>query len=115
MQLLKTVKLVLLWIPSLVVAYFFLDNGLTKIFFSSEMDKIGASTNLLISTGILLVLAVALFLSKKTLIYGTAFLVLYMIAIVFIHISKGKPFLLTASIVLLTLFAAYLRKTQLPS
>ena len=115
MQLLKTAKHLLLWIPSLVVAYFFLDNGLTKIFFSNGMDKIGASTNLLITSGIFLVLAVALFLSKKTLVYGTAFLVLYMTAIVFIHISKEKPFLLTASIVVLTLFAAYLRKTQLPS
>tara|TARA_R110000868_G_scaffold68720_2_gene203209 strand:+ start:117 stop:473 length:357 start_codon:yes stop_codon:yes gene_type:complete len=109
----KNLKLILIWIPSLLVAYIFLENGFTKIFYSNGMDKLGVSNTILIAVGFILIISVALFLYKKTLLYGAAILALYMTAIVFIHISKGKPFFLTFLIVLLTLFATYLRKTQL--
>lgn len=60
--------------------------------------------------GIGLLIAVALFPVNKTLILGTMLLAFYMTLIVFILIYKGKPFEIAILIVMLTVFAAYLRK-----
>lgn len=74
------------------------------------MDKVVTNKVVLIIVGSILLLATALFLVNKTLLWGTAFLALYMTFIVFIHLYKEKPFEVAALIVLATILSAYMRK-----
>ena len=103
----------LIWFPSILIAVFFIQNAFEKIFQSNEVSKLGLNSTSVILVGIFLLIATALFLIKKTVILGTAILASYMTFVVFVHINKGKPFLLTILIVLGTVFAAYLRRTKL--
>jgi hypothetical protein len=109
----KTIKTVLLWLPSIPIVIFFTQNALDKIIYSSQSDKLASNSAILILTGVALLLATALFLYEKTIIVGTAILTTYMTIIVFVHISKGKPFFLTILILLLTIIAGYIRITKL--
>lgn len=109
----KTIKTVLIWLPSLPIIIFFVQNAFDKIFYSNHSDKLVSNSTTIILTGVALLIATALFLYKKTIIVGTAILATYMAMVVFIHISKGKPFFLTLLIVLLTITAGYIRKTKL--
>ena len=103
----------LIWFPSILIAVFFIQNAFEKIFQSNEVSKLGLGSTSIILVGIFLLISTALFLIKKTLILGTAILASYMTFVVFVHINKGKPFLLTILIVLGIILAAYLRRTKL--
>ena len=105
-------KTALLWLPSVLLALIFVSNALHKILDSDQTDKIINNSTVLISTGIFLLLATALFLYNKTIYIGTVLLVLYMTLIIGIHMYKGKPFEVAALIVIATIFAAYIRKPK---
>ncbi|MBL4592602.1 MAG: hypothetical protein JKX68_02170 [Flavobacteriales bacterium] len=108
----KRIRKALIWLPSLVISTIFIQNGIGKIFHSDQMDKIVTNNTVIISVGIILLIATALFLYNKTIVLGTSILALYMTFIVFIHMYKGKPFEVVVLIVMCTIFAAYLRKPQ---
>ncbi|MEA5403272.1 hypothetical protein VB776_10125 [Arcicella sp. DC2W] len=108
----KIFKTTLIWLPSLLVASFFIQNSFEKIFHSNEISKLSLNSTSIMLVGIFLLISTALFLIEKTLIIGTVILASYMTFVVFVHISKGKPFLLTVLIVVGIIFAAYLRKAQ---
>lgn len=109
----KIIRTALIWLPSIVISMIFIQNGIGKIFHSNQMDKIVTNNTVIITVGIILLIATALFLYNKTIIWGTTILSLYMTFIVFIHLYKGKPFEVVVLIVMCTIFAAYLRKPQL--
>ncbi|PQJ32783.1 hypothetical protein BST92_13020 [Nonlabens arenilitoris] len=108
------VKTILLWLPSIPVIIFFVQNAFEKIIKHDQLDKIGTSPTLLITTGLVLLIAIGLFIYHRTILYGTLILSLYMTTIVVIHIHKGKGFYLTMLIIMGTLVAGWLRKTYLP-
>ncbi|MET3127488.1 glucan phosphoethanolaminetransferase (alkaline phosphatase superfamily) [Arcicella rosea] len=109
----KNFKTALIWLPSIIIALFFIQNAFEKIFQSNQISKLGLSNTSVIGVGIFLLIATTLFLFQKTVIIGASILASYMTFVVFVHINKGKPFLLTLLIVLVTIVAAYLRKTKL--
>ena len=74
------------------------------------MEKVVTNKVVIMSVGILLLIATALFLINKTMIWGAAFLALYMTFVVFIHIYKEKPFEVAGLIVFGTIISAYVRK-----
>lgn len=106
------IKKLLTWLPSLVILLFFIPNALHKLTHHNQTDKIIANSGIMIATGIFLLIAVALFLYPKTLVIGTALLVLYMTLIVGIHMYKGKAYEVTILIVMSTIFAAYIRQPK---
>lgn len=91
----------------------FIQNGLGKIFSSEQADKIVKNDTFFIIVGIILLIAVALFLINKTMLLGTIILAIYMVFISFIHWYKGKPFEVVILIIMGTIFAAYLRQPEL--
>jgi hypothetical protein len=107
------IKTVLTWLPSIPIIIFFVQNAFDKIFYSNQLDKLVANSTVLILTGIVLLIATALFLFERTIIVGTAILATYMTIVTFVHISKEKPFFMTILIVLLTIIAGYVRRTKL--
>ncbi len=109
----KYFKIILTWLPSLIILVFFIPNALNKIFYSNQMDKIVTSKSIMIVTGVFLLIASFLFLYNKTTLIGTTLLALYMTCIVFIHMYKGKPYEVAILIIMATIFAAYIRKPQL--
>ena len=113
MDLNKVLKTILTWLPSAIIALFYLPNALDKILHSNQTDKIVSDNTIMIITGIFLLIATALFLYNKTILIGTTLLALYMTFIVFIHMYKGKPYEVAILIVMATIFASYIRKPQL--
>lgn len=109
----KILRILLLWLPSVIITLFFVPNALDKILNSSQTDKIVANSSIMIATGIFLLVSTGLFLYNKTILIGTSLLALYMTFIVFIHMYKGKPYEVTILIVMATIFASYIRKPQL--
>lgn len=109
----KTLKTILIWLPSVIISLFYIPNAISKIFLLNTDDKIVSSSFILILTGVYLLLSTALFLYNKTIIIGTTFLAFYMTCIVFIHILKDKPYEVTILIIMATIFAAYIRMPQL--
>ena len=109
----KILKTLLSWLPSLIIALFYIPNALDKILNSNQTDKIVAKSTVMIVTGIFLLVSTTMFLYNKTILIGTALLSLYMTLIVFIHMYKGKPYEVTILIVMATIFASYIRKPQL--
>ena len=109
----KILKTLLSWLPSLIIALFYIPNALDKILNSNQTDKIVANSTVMIVTGIFLLVSTTMFLYNKTILIGTALLSLYMTLIVFIHMYKGKPYEVTILIVMATIFASYIRKPQL--
>lgn len=105
-------KTFLIWVPSILIAFIFIENGFGKILHADQQDKIIKNEGLLITTGILLLIATVLFLYNKTMLWGTMILALYMTLITGIHFYKGKPFEVTVLIVVGTILAAYLRKPE---
>ena len=101
----------MIWLPSLVIALYYIPNALDKLLDPNQTGKIVENAAVMITAGIFLLIATALFLYNKTILIGTSMLVLYMIFIVLIHMYKGKP----SEIVILvaTIFASYIRKPQL--
>jgi hypothetical protein len=108
----KNFETALTWLPSILVAIFFIRNAFEKIFQSDEISKLGLGTASIILVGVGLLVATALFLVQRTVIIGTVILAAYMAFVVVVHFIKGKPFVLTLVIVLVTVFAGYIRKTK---
>ena len=108
----KGLETSLIWVPSILIAIFFIKNAFEKIFQSNEITKLGLNNTSIIFVGILLLIATALFLMQRTLILGAAILALYMTFVLVVHIYKGRPFILTLFIVLAILVACYLRKAK---
>lgn len=113
MKLNKILRTFLIWLPTVIITFFYIPNALDKILNSNQTDKIVANSSLMIATGIFLLVSTALFLYNKTILIGTTFLALYMTFVVFVHMYKGKPYEGTILIVMATIFAAYIRKPQL--
>lgn len=113
MKIENSIRTVLIWLPSVMVSMVFIQNAMGKIFQSNQLDKIITNNTVIIIVGIILLVATALFLFNKTMIWGTTILASYMTCIVFIHMLKGKPFEVVDLIVIATIFAAYLRKPEL--
>ena len=109
----KVLKVLLMWLPSVIITLFFIPNALDKILNSNQTDKIVANGTIMISTGIFLLTATVLFLYNKTVLIGTTLLALYMTFIVFIHMYKGKPYEVAILIVMTTILASYMRKPHL--
>lgn len=107
------IKTLLVWLPSILVALFFVQNGLEKVFMSTELDKVGLSSTQIIIVGIVLLIATTFYLIDKTMLMGTIILATYMIGIVIIHIQKEKPFILAGLIVGTICLGAYLRKMKI--
>lgn len=108
----KILKTLLEWLPSVIITVFFIPNALNKILHSNQMDKIVTNSAVMVTTGIFLLIATALFLYNKTILIGTTLLALYMTFVVFIHMYKGKPYEVAILIVMATIFASYIRKPQ---
>ncbi|WP_394751009.1 hypothetical protein [Spongiimicrobium salis] len=106
------IQKILIWLPSVVLSMIYIQNGIGKIFRSDQMDKIISNDIVMSTVGIILLIATALFLYPKTLIWGTTILSCYMSCIVFIHLYKGKPFEVAALVVLGVIFATYLRRPE---
>ncbi len=109
----KILPTFLTWLPSVIILLFFIPNALGKILHPNQTGKIIANSAALIMTGIFLLIAIVLFLYKKTMLIGTSFLAIYMTFIVCIHMYKGKPYEIAILIVTATIFAAYIRKPSL--
>ncbi|MEP6262275.1 MAG: hypothetical protein ABJ092_11895 [Gillisia sp.] len=109
----KKLSRILIWIPSLVIAFYYIPNALDKLLDPNQTGKIVENAAVMITAGIFLLIATALFLYNKTILIGTSMLVLYMIFIVLIHMYKGKPSEIVILILMATIFASYIRKPQL--
>lgn len=103
---------ILIWLPSLVVALIYIQNALDKILNHDQTGKIVENSAIMITAGVFLLIATALFLYNKTLLLGTSMLVLYMVCIVLIHIYREKPSEVVSLILAVTILASYLRKPQ---
>lgn len=110
MKIEKIIRTILTWLPSLSISIFYFSNSLEKILKADNLNKVVNTPYIIITVGIVLFIATLLFLYNKTILLGTTILSFYMICIVFIHMSKGKPYEVTILIVLGTIFSAYLRK-----
>ncbi|MCF1421524.1 hypothetical protein [Mangrovimonas futianensis] len=108
----KPLRKILTWLPSLIITLFYIPNALDKLLNSYQTDKIVANSNIMIATGVFLLISTALFLYRKTMLIGTFLLALYMTFIVFIHMYKGKPYEVTILIVIATIMATYIRNPQ---
>ncbi len=106
----KWIKTIMVWLPSTLVAIFFIQNGIEKILKSTELDKVGLSSTQILIVGVILLISTALYLIDRTMIIGTVILMLYMAGIVIIHIQKGKPFIIAGLIVITIGYGAYMRR-----
>ena len=107
------IKTIIVWLPSILVAMFFVQNAFEKIFKSTELDKVGLSSAQIIIAGVILLIATTMYLIDRTMIIGSVVLALYMIGIVGIHIQKGKPFIIAGIIVIAVGYGSYLRKVKI--
>ena len=87
-------------------------NAWEKIFQTNQITKLGLNSTSIILVGVIILLATALFSINKTVMIGTVILSSYMVFVAFVHMGKGKPYFLTLLIVLVTIFAGYLRKRR---
>ncbi len=109
----KILSRILIWLPSLAILLFYIPNALDKLLNPSQTGKIVESSAVMITAGIYILIATALFMYNKTILIGTSMLVLYMTFIVLIHMYKGKPSEIVILILMATIFASYIRKPQL--
>ena len=109
----KILKTVLVYLPSVMIALFYIPNAIDKIRNPIQPDKIVGSSGIMITAGIFLLVSTGLFLYNKTMLLGTALLALYMTLIVLIHMYRGKPYEVVILILMATIFAAYIRKPNL--
>ncbi|WP_196887408.1 hypothetical protein [Aureivirga sp. CE67] len=108
----KILKTILIWLPSLIVALFYIPNAMDKLLNPNQTGKIVQSSAVMITAGIYILLSLALFLYNKTMILGSFLLSLYMVSIISIHLYKGKPAEILILLLMSTIFAAYIRKPQ---
>ena len=109
----KYLTKILVWLPSLIITLYYIPNALDKLLDPNQTGKIVENSAVMITAGIFLLIATALFLYNKTILIGTSMLVLYMIFIVLIHLYNGKPSETVILILMVTIFASYIRKPQL--
>ena len=109
----KILTKTLMWVPSFVITLFYVPNALNKLLEPEQTGKIVENSTVMITAGLFLLMGTALFLYNRTILIGTSMLVIYMIAIVLIHIYKGKPSEVVILILMATIFAAYIRKPEL--
>lgn len=109
----KILNRILRWLPTLAIALYYIPNALDKLINPNQTGKIVENSAVMITAGIYLVIATALFLYNKTILIGTSMLALYMIFIILIHMYKGKPSEIVILILMATIFASYIRKSQL--
>ncbi len=109
----NTLSRILIWLPSLVITLYYIPNALDKLLDPNQTGKIVENSAVMITAGIFLLIATSLFLYNKTMLIGTSMLVLYMIFIILIHMYKRKPFEIVILILMVTIFASYIRKPQL--
>jgi hypothetical protein len=109
----KILNRILLWLPSLAITLYYIQNALDKLLDPNQTGKIVENSAVMITAGIFLLIATVLFLYNKTILIGTSMLVLYMTFIVLIHMYKGKPSEIVILILMATIFASYIRKPQL--
>ena len=103
---------VLIWTPSFVLTFFYIPNGLDKLFNPDQTGKIVESSVVMIIAGLFILSGTLLFLLKRTMLIGTSMLVLYMLAITGIHLYKGKPAEILILILISTILATYIRKNN---
>ncbi len=106
-------NLIVVWLPSILVAIYFIQNAVEKIVMSTELDKAGLSPTQIFIVGIILLVATALYVIDKTMIIGSTVLALYMISVVCIHFNNGKPYIIASQIVLAILYGAYIRRMKI--
>lgn len=106
----KTLSRILIWLPSLVITLFYIQNALDKLIHHNQTGKVVESSAVMITAGVFILIGTALFIYNKTILIGTSMLVLYMIFIVLIHLCKGKPAEIVMLILMATIFASYIRK-----
>lgn len=109
----KILNRILIGFPSMVLTLFYIPNALDKLINHSQTGKIIESSAIMITAGIFILAGTVLFLYKKTILIGTAMLVLYMTFIVSIHVYKGKPAETVILILVATIFATHIRKPLL--
>ncbi len=109
----KFLSRILIWLPSLAITLFYVPNALDKLLDPNQTGKIVESSAVMITAGIFILIATALFLYNKTMLIGTSMLVLYMTFIVLIHMYKGKPSEIVILILISTIFASYIRQPKL--
>jgi len=109
----KILSRILIWLPSLALTLYYIPNAFDKFLNPNQTGKIVESSIVMIAAGIFILIGIALFLYNKTILIGTAMLVLYMTFIVLIHMYKGKPSEIVMLILIATIFASYIRKSQL--
>lgn len=100
---------VLTWLPSIWVAYFFIDNGLSKVLTPGQQLKAGLNDSGILIVGVILLLLVVLFLIQRTAVWSASLLALYMLIVLVQHIRHGKPFDMTAGVIVLIIAAVLLR------
>lgn len=113
MQLIKFIKSALIWLPSIVLALIFIENGCQKVFNPIGVGKIIDNPVVLTSVGLILIVSAILFILPRTMLIGASVMALYMTMITFIHLMKGKSFEVTAMIVVGVAFASFIRKPEL--
>lgn len=106
----KTLIRTLTWLPSLAIILYYIPNAFDKLFDPNQTGKIVENSVVMISAGVYILIAIMLFLYNKTILLGTAMLVLYMTFIILIHMFKGKPSEVVILILMVTIFAAFIRK-----
>jgi len=109
----RTLSKILIWLPSIAIALYYIPNALDKLLDPNQTGKIIENSAVMITAGIFILTATALFLYNKTVLIGTSMLVLYMTFIVLIHMYKGKPSEIVILILMVTIFASYIRKPHL--
>lgn len=106
----KTLIRTLTWLPSLAIILYYIPNAFDKLLDPNQTGKIVENSVVMISAGVYILIAIMLFLYNKTILLGTAMLVLYMTFIILIHMFKGKPSEVVILILMVTIFAAFIRK-----
>jgi hypothetical protein len=109
----KTLNKIMIWLPSLALLLYYIPNAMDKLINHDQTGKVIESSAVMIIAGVFILIGTALFLYNKTILIGTAMLVLYMIFVVLIHMYKGKPSEIVLIILMATVFASYIRKPQL--
>lgn len=104
-----------IWLTSILIVCFFIDNAINKIISPKEQLKGGLNDSQIVTVGILLLLFVMLFLIRKTGVWDAFFLNFYMIVTLVQHIKHNKPFAVTASIIVLIVASILLRYPKLIS
>jgi hypothetical protein len=110
-----SIQQLIIWLPSIWVAYFFIDNAIRKVIAPAAEMKAGLSDPFVVLVGVALLLFVVLFVMSRTALWGAFLLAAYMSVVLVMHIKNDKPFMLTAGVIVLILAAVTVRYPKLVS